>query len=128
VLTCSERYCKRLLTCRRMICISPVACSGSVQVRSVDPVSYFHTVRYKLTTWTMHAYGNVLEILCNHFYIGNATMLSVCFSATCHFHLCIKMCVMYNNVLCKIISPIKEIVFPRCCIETEKYSFASGLF
>jgi len=30
--------------------VSAVACSESVQVLSVDPVSHFHTVRYKLTT------------------------------------------------------------------------------
>jgi hypothetical protein len=44
-----EECCKLLLTCRRMICVSVAACSGSVQVLSVDPVSHFHTVRYKLT-------------------------------------------------------------------------------
>jgi len=43
-------YCKLLLTGRRMICVSVVACSGSVHVLSVDPESHFHTVRYKLTT------------------------------------------------------------------------------
>jgi len=30
--------------------VSAAACSGTVQVLSVDPVSHFHTVRYKLTT------------------------------------------------------------------------------
>jgi hypothetical protein len=50
VLITSEGYCKLLLTCRRMMCVSASACSGSVQVLSVDPVSHFHTVPYKLTT------------------------------------------------------------------------------
>jgi len=39
-----------LLTYVRTMCVSAVACSGSVQVLSVDPVSHFHIVRYKLTT------------------------------------------------------------------------------
>jgi hypothetical protein len=32
-----------------MICVSVAAFSGSVQVLSVDPVSHFHAVPYKLT-------------------------------------------------------------------------------
>jgi len=32
-----------------MVCVSAAACSGTVQVLSVDLVSHFHTVRYKLT-------------------------------------------------------------------------------
>jgi hypothetical protein len=35
---------------------------------------------------------------------------------------------MYNNVLCEIISPVKEIIFARFYKETEENSFASGLF
>jgi len=31
-----------------MVCVSAAACSGTAQVLSVDPVSHFHTVRYKL--------------------------------------------------------------------------------
>ena len=50
VLISSEGYCKLLLTGRRVMRVSAAACSGSVQVLSVDPVSHFHTVRYKLTT------------------------------------------------------------------------------
>ena len=50
VLISSEGYCELLLTVRRVMCVSAAACSGSVQVLSVDPVSHFHTVRYKLTT------------------------------------------------------------------------------
>ena len=50
VLIMSEGYCTLLLTCRRMICVSAAACSGSVQALSVDPVSHFHTVFYKLST------------------------------------------------------------------------------
>jgi hypothetical protein len=53
VLIMCEGYCKLLLTCRRMMCVSAAACSGSVQVLSVDPLSHFHTVRYKFTT---HSY------------------------------------------------------------------------
>jgi hypothetical protein len=50
VLIMCEGYCKLLLTCRRTMCVSAAACSVSVQVLSVDPVSHFHTVRYKITT------------------------------------------------------------------------------
>jgi len=50
VLIMSEGYCTLLLTCRLMTCVSAAACSGSVQVLSVDPVSHFYTVPYKLTT------------------------------------------------------------------------------
>jgi hypothetical protein len=50
VSTTSEGYCKLLLTCRIMMCVSAAACSGLVQVMSVDLVSHFHTARYKLTT------------------------------------------------------------------------------
>ena len=50
VLTSSGVYCNLLLTGRRVTCVSAAACSGSVQVLSVDPVSHFHTVRYNLTT------------------------------------------------------------------------------
>ena len=47
MLISSAGYCKLLLTGRRVMCVSAAACSGSVQVLSVDPVSHFHTVRYK---------------------------------------------------------------------------------
>ena len=50
VLLSSEGYCKLMLTGRRMMCVSAAACSGAVQVQYVDPVSHFHTVRYKLTS------------------------------------------------------------------------------
>jgi hypothetical protein len=40
----SKGYCWLLLTCRLTMCVS-----GCVQVLPVDPVSYFHSVRYKLT-------------------------------------------------------------------------------
>ena len=46
----SEGYCKLLLSSRSSMCVSAVACSGSVQVLSVDPASHFHTVCYKFTT------------------------------------------------------------------------------
>jgi len=36
-----------------MICVSAVACSVFVQVLYLDPLSHFHTVRYKLTTEAM---------------------------------------------------------------------------
>ena len=49
LLLSSEGYCKMLLTCRRVVCVSAAACSGTAQVLSVDPVSHFHTVHYKLT-------------------------------------------------------------------------------
>jgi hypothetical protein len=32
-----------------MLCVGVAACSGSVEVLSVDPVSHFHTLRYTLT-------------------------------------------------------------------------------
>jgi len=43
VLIMSEIFCKLLPTCRRTM-------YGYVQVLSVDPLSHFHMVRYKLTT------------------------------------------------------------------------------
>jgi hypothetical protein len=49
VLIMPEGYCKLLLICRRMICVGVAACSVSVQVLPFDPVSHFHTLRYKLT-------------------------------------------------------------------------------
>jgi hypothetical protein len=39
----SEGYCTLLLSYRRSMCVSAAACSGSVQVLSVDPVSHLHT-------------------------------------------------------------------------------------
>jgi len=66
VLISCEGYCKLLLTCRRVMCVSAAACSGSVQVLSVDPVSHFHTVRYKVTTYAMYVQRNMLVSSRNH--------------------------------------------------------------
>jgi hypothetical protein len=43
----SEGYCKLLLTCRRMMCVSAAASSVSIQVLPLDLVSHTHTARYK---------------------------------------------------------------------------------
>ena len=59
VLISSEGYCKFLFTGRRVTCVSAAACSGSVQVLSVDPVSHVHTVRYNLTNYVMYVQSNV---------------------------------------------------------------------
>jgi len=61
-----------------MMCLSAVACSGSVQVLSVDRVSHFHTVGYKLTAYAMQVSSNILELLVKHCCICIATMHSVC--------------------------------------------------
>jgi hypothetical protein len=59
----SERYCTLLLSSRRTMYVSAAACSGSVQVLSVDPVSHFHTAlqinntklcTYSVTCWRVH--------------------------------------------------------------------------
>jgi len=37
-----------------MMCVSALSCTRTVKVLSVDPVSHFHTVRYKLTAQAMY--------------------------------------------------------------------------
>jgi len=68
-----------LLTCRRMMCVSAVACSGSVQALSVDPVSHFHTGRYKLTIYAMNVQRRILISLRNHCCSGKTTVHCVLF-------------------------------------------------
>jgi len=68
-----------------MRCVSAAACSGSVQVLSVDPVSHFHTVRYKLAAEAMYVKRNMLVNSCNHCCSGKTTFLCV---ADLQFSLC----------------------------------------
>jgi hypothetical protein len=80
----SEGYCKLLLTCRLLMCVSSAACSGSVQLLSVDLLSHFHTARYKLTTYATYVQRNMLANSRNHCCSGKATMVCVCRRATYH--------------------------------------------
>jgi hypothetical protein len=83
-------YCKLLLTCRRTMCVSAVACSGSVQALSDDPVSHFHTGRYKLTIYAMYVQCKILISLRNHCCIGKPTVHSILFLELDDIFKCLK--------------------------------------
>jgi hypothetical protein len=72
-------YCKLLLTYRRMMCVSAVACSGSVQVLYADPVSHIHTVRYRSAIYSTYVQGKMLASLRTQCCSGETTMHSVLF-------------------------------------------------
>jgi len=62
-----------------MTCVSGVACSGSVQVLYADPVSHFHTVRYRLTIYSTYVQGKMLASLRAQCCSGNTKVHSVLF-------------------------------------------------
>ena len=72
-------FCKMLLTCRRMLCVSADACSGSVEVLSVYSVSHFNTVRCKLTPYAMYVQRKTLASFPSQCYSGKTTMHSMLF-------------------------------------------------
>jgi len=61
------------------MCVSAVACSGSVQALSVDPVSHFHTVRYRLTLYGTYVQPKMLAGLRTQCRSGKIWMHSVLF-------------------------------------------------
>ena len=83
-------YCKLLLTFGLTMCVSAVACSGSVQALSVDPVSHFHTGRYKLTIYAMYVQLKILISLRNHCCVGKPTVHSILFLELDDIFKCLK--------------------------------------
>jgi len=61
------------------MCVSAVACSGSVQALSVDPVNHFHTGRYKLTIYSTHVQLKVLVILHTQYCSGKTIVQPLLF-------------------------------------------------
>ena len=61
------------------MCVSTVACSGCLQALSVDPVSHFNTVRYKLTIYSRYVQCKMLASLLTQCCSGETTMHSVLF-------------------------------------------------
>ena len=61
------------------MCVSAVACSGSVEALSVVPVSHFHTGRYKLTIYSTYVQRKMLASLRTQRCSGETRMHSVLF-------------------------------------------------
>ena len=72
------------------MCVSAVACRVSVQALSDDPISHFHTVRYKLTIYAMYVQRKILVSLRNHCCSGKTTVHCVLFLELDDIFKCLK--------------------------------------